>query len=272
MDQLLLTVGHTAALVAIGLCAVAAFVALNPVRGRATSARLGAALLLGSAIWAAPFLTAGWPASVAFNPVLLAVSLACAVGASFWALVVRDRGEGANLRIIGPGAIFGAGAGLSHGAILMATGGASDAVFDDDAFCAGVAIASACGVLAFVLLSRNRRQAALLAAASLAIGTTACAALAGGALPAPSVAPVALAVPIGVMMIFAPGLVVALIIAAVWRRRAPVRPATRASAWRGSRRPSRAPRRAETVFPHRALGQSTAVRAAGLGRPGQPVR
>jgi NO-binding membrane sensor protein with MHYT domain len=272
LDQLLNFVQHAAILIAIGLCAVAAFVALNPVRGRTTGARLGAAMLLGAATWAAPFLAAGWPASVSFHPVLLAASLTCTVGASFWALVVRDRSDGANLRIIGPGAILGAGAGLSHGAVLIAIVGANDAVFDDDAFCAGVAIASACGVLAFVFLSRGWRHAAMLAAAAFAIGTTACAALAGDALPAPSASPVASAVPIGVMAILAPCLVVASIVAAVWRRRASVRPATRASAWRGNRRPSRAPRRAETAFPHRALGQSIAARVANLGRPGQPAR
>lgn len=272
MDQLLISVQHAAPLIALGLCAVAGIAALAPFGGRSTGARLGAAILLGSAIWAAPFLTAGWPGAVSFKPLLLVASLICAVGASYWALVVRDRGEGANLRIIGPGAILGGGAGLSHGAILMAIVGANDAVFADDAFCAGIAIASSCGVLAFVFLSRGWRHAPLLAAASLAIGTTACASLAGSALTLPSTAPITRGVPIGVMMIFAPALVVALIVAAVWRRRANVRPATRAPAWRGSRRPSQAPRRAETAFPHRALGQSIAARAAGLGRPGQPAR
>jgi NO-binding membrane sensor protein with MHYT domain len=272
LDQLLIFAQHAAALAAVGLCAAAGLVALDPARSRtATAARFLAAAALGSAIWAAPFLAAAWPAAIAFNPVLLAASLACAGGASVFAMIARDHGEGDNLRIIGPGAILGAGAGLSHGALLMAIGGAGDATFDDDAFSAGVAIASACAVLAFVFLSRSWRHAGPLAAASLAIGTTACAMLADSALALPSSsAHGGLAVPIGAMMLFAPALVVVLILAAVWRGR--VRPATRAPAWRGSRRLSPAPSRAETVFPHRATGRSAAGRAAGLGHPGQPVR
>ncbi|HLY78276.1 MAG TPA: hypothetical protein VKQ70_02810, partial [Caulobacteraceae bacterium] len=165
MDPLLFTVRHAATL---GLCAAAGFIALDPARGCTAGGRLVGAMLFGSAIWAAPILVSNWSASVWFSPFPLAASLVCAVGASCWALLVRDRGAGDNLSIIGPGAILGVGAGLSHGAMLMAVGGAASAVFDDDAFSAGVAIASAFGVLAMVFLSRRWRADRLLAAASLA--------------------------------------------------------------------------------------------------------
>ena len=261
-----------ALLAALCLCVVGGLAAFGLARTRAAPGpRLMTAILLGTAIWAAPFLTNPWQGGVAFNPVQLALSLACAVCASLWALVAYSRTEG-YLSFIGPGAILGGGAGLSHAATLFAINGAGDGVFDDSPLSAGVAIASACAVLSFVLLSRGRPHAALLAAVSLAIGTTTCAGLSGGALTLVTAATGAHplgAVGAGAMTLVAPVLVAALFAGAVWLQRPALRAATKAPAWRESQRPSRAPIRAETTFPRRAPGRSAAVQAAG---PAHPIR
>lgn len=257
---------------ALCLCVVAAFAAFGLSRARvALGPRLMTAVLLGSAIWAAPFLLDPWQSGVTFNPVQLALSLGCAIGASMWALVAYGRTEG-YLRVIAPGAILGGGAGLSHAATLFAIYGAGDAVFDDAPLSAGVAIASACAVLSFVLLSRGRPQAVLLAAVSLAIGATTCAGLSGGALTLVAAATGAQqfgALTAGAMTLFAPVLVAALFAGVAWLQRPALKAATRASAWRESQRPSRGPIRAETTFPRRAPGRSAAVQAAG---PAHPIR
>ncbi len=234
-----------------------------------------AALPLGSAIWAAPFLAGAWPAGVQFDPIALAGSLAVAVATVVWGLFADDRAEG-HLRIIGPGAILGAGMGLSHGAALLAIAGAGDSPFDDARFCAGVAIATAFCVLAFVFLCRGRPHPVLLASASAAIGTTVCALLASGAL-ALAATPLADHHRGGLTpetMIAASGsLALALLAATGWLRRpARISPATRAPAWRGSRRPAPAPRRAGTASPRPSPARSTAGPAADLERPAQPAR
>jgi NO-binding membrane sensor protein with MHYT domain len=271
LDQVLAFGRHAGGLpLAFLLCVFASLFALDLTRNRARlGGRIVAASLLGAAIWTAPFLSASWPGNVAFHPLLLALSLACADGATFWALVVYSRTEG-YLHMIGPGAILGAGAGLSHATILFAIGGAQEGLFDDAPLCAGVAIASACAVLAFVVLCRGRRHAELLAAISLAIGTTACGALAGGALTLGPAGPGGrpfIAISAGLMALVAPGLVIALLAAAAWLRWAALRPATTATAWRGNRRPSPASSRAETASLRPAPARSAAVQAAGPARP-----
>jgi len=258
-----------ALLAALCLCVLAGLSAFGLTRSKAAlGPRLGTASLLGSAIWAAPFLTTDWQGDVVFNPALLALSLACAVAASFCVMIAYSRTEG-YLRIIGPGAILGGGAGLSHAATLFAVYGAGDGVFNDAPLCAGVAIASALAVLAFVVLSRGRRHAVALAAISSAIGVTACAVLAGGALslvPAATGARPFGAVAASVMTLFAPALVAVLLAAAAWLQLPGLKAATRAPAWRENPRPSRAPSRAETAFPRPAPVRSAAGQAAVLAR------
>jgi NO-binding membrane sensor protein with MHYT domain len=258
-----------ALLLAFCLCVVTGLFAFDVTHNRATpGARIMAAMLLGAAIWTAPFLVAPWPGDVAFNPLLLALSLACAAGATFGALATYSRTEGYQ-HMIGPGAILGAGVGLSHAAILFAIGDAKEGVFDDAPLCAGVAIASAFAVLAFVVLCRGRRHAVLQAAISLAIGATACGALAGGALTLGAASPGSrpfMAVSAGVMTLVSTALVAVLLATAAWLRWAAIRPATRATAWRGSRRPSPAPIQAETASPRPAPGRSAAIQAAVLER------
>ncbi len=249
----------------------AGFAAFGLTSTASLRSRLTTAILLGSAIWAAPFLIHPWQSGVTFNPVQLVLSLACAVGASLWALVAYGRTEG-YLHVIAPGAILGGGAGLSHVATLFAIYGAGDAVFDDAPMSAGVAIASACAVMSFVLLSRGRRHAVPFAAISFAIGAAICAGLSGGALTLVTAATGAQrfgALTAGAMRLFAPVLVAALFAVAAWLQRPALKAATRASAWRENRPPSRAPIRAETTFPRPAPGQSVAVQAAG---PAHPIR
>jgi len=256
-------------LAALCLCVVAGLAAFGLTGAASLRSRLTMAVLLGSAIWAAPFLIEPWQVGAAFNPAQLALSLACAIGAAAWALIAYSRAEG-YLGIIGPGAILGAGAGLSHAATLFAIHGAGDGVFDDAPLSAGVAIASACAVLSFVLLSRGRRHAVPFAAISFAAGAAICAELSGSALTLATTAgggrPFG-GITAGAMMLVAPVLVAALFAAAAWLQRQALKPATRASAWRENRRPSRVPIRAETAFPRPAPGQSVAVQAAGPARP-----
>jgi NO-binding membrane sensor protein with MHYT domain len=254
---------------ALCLAVIAGRSAFGLIQGKPSfGPRIGTAILLGSAIWAAPFLTADWPASAVFNPGLLALSLACVIAASLSAMICYGRTEG-YLRLIGPGAILGAGAGLSHGVSLFAIYGAGDGAFDDAPLSAGVAIASAFAVLAFMVLSRGRRHAVLQAAISLAIGTTACAVLADSALtlaPATRAALLSGAIPASVMTLVAPALAAALLAGAAWLQRPGLKAATTAPAWRESSRPARAPSRAETAFPRPAPGRSAAVQAAVLAR------
>jgi NO-binding membrane sensor protein with MHYT domain len=256
-------------LAALCLCILAGQSTFDLAGGKAPlGPRIGTAILLGSAIWAAPFLTADWPGDAAFNPALLALSLACLVAASFGAMTAYSRAEG-YLRLIGPGAILGAGAGLSHGVSLFAIYGAGDGAFDDAPLSAGVAIASACAVLAFMVLSRGRRHAVLQAAISLAIGTTACAVLADSALTLAPTATAALrsgAIPASLMTLVAPALAAALLAGASWLQRPGLKAATTAPAWRESSRPAPAPSRAGTAFPRPAPGRSAAVQAAVLAR------
>jgi NO-binding membrane sensor protein with MHYT domain len=261
---------HAASLfAALCLCVIAGLSAFGLTRSRAAlGPRIGTATLLGSAIWAAPFLTTDWQGGAVFNPLLLALSLACAVAASFLGMIAYSRAEG-YLRMIGSGAILGGGAGFSHAAMLFAIHGAGEGVFDDAPLCAGVAIASALAVLAFVVLSRGRRHAVALAAISLAIGCTACAVLADSALTLAPTATAALAsdaIPAGAMAFFAPTLVATLLAGAVWLQRPGLKAATRAPAWRESPQPARAPSRAETTFPRPMPGRSAAVQAAVLAR------
>ena len=257
-----------------GLCLGAGWFALHPTRGRAAlKHRVLAAMPLGSAVWAAPFASGAWPADTAFDPLVLAAALIIATGAVAWALVAHDRADG-HLRIIGPGAILGTGVGLSCGVVLFSLGGAGDSPFDDARFSAGVAIASAFCVLAFVFQCRGRRHARLLGAGAVAIGATACATLASGTLDATVLAArTGLDVGTGVMGVASSWLVVVLIAAsALTQRSAWISRATKALAWRENRRLFRALRRVGIASPRPANGRSAAGQAADLGHPVLPAR
>ena len=249
MDGIIALGKHAAPLLAaFGLCLSAAVFGFEAALAVGSPRRrVGAAILLGSAIWSAPFLSLSWSSEVTFHPLPTALSLLLTIAAAGWALTAYQRADG-HLKVIGPGAILGAGGGLGHGLILIAAVGGADAAFDDGQFSAGVAIGSACWVLAFVLVLRGGRRALPWAAIAGAVGATVGGLLTSAAFDPSAPSPGAQApLPAGAMMLLASAFVAGQLILAVLLTpdRPAVSSATRMRAWRGSRRPARSPSRAE---------------------------
>jgi NO-binding membrane sensor protein with MHYT domain len=266
---------------ALGVCLVACRFALGALEPRSRRIAEGwprqalTGVIVGTAIWAEPFMAGGWPHALGLVPGLAAASLALAIGAAIWAFRAYALCEGV-LCVIAGGALLGAAAGLSHGVTLLALRGPTEFTFDDAPFCASIAGFSATGVGAFVAYrrwptGRGRLVAGLLlAAGALVSDLVARGALLAGAplgrdLAGNLVAPARLA-PLAAAMVF-------LLVAAVaWLERGPrLRRATRALAGRGNWRTSRAPSPAGTGSLRPAPVRSVAGRAAGPGRPGPPA-
>jgi hypothetical protein len=257
-----------------GVCFVmclGAFGALNDRSAGRVWRWLVPASLIAAELWAGPLLTLTLAAGLDIQPPAIFAALLVAVSAAAAAIAAFRRCKG-SLRIIGPGAILGAGAAACQALMLFIRGAGGDFVFDDLPFSLAVTLMSALAVGAFALFGRWRGvRGRLLAAGCLTLGLALCQALTLASLTATSSAAngPTLDLPYDVG---AGAAVIALLAGLAWIQRRPVRPATTGQAWRGSRRPSRAPHRAGTASPRPASGRSAAGQAADLGRPAQPAR
>jgi len=259
----------------VGLAAcLAAFEALGaPTRSLARRI-LAPGLAVGTAIWALSLLGADWPPAVTVVPGLALASLAIAVigaGAAFHAYAHCE----GKLCLLGGGALLGAGVAASHGAMLLALRGVGDISFDDTPFFASIAVSSAAGAASLLIFRRKPDRAGQAAASfclalgmamALAIGRSAIqlqpgyGTRAAGLLPASQFAPLAAALSLIVVVAVRP------------LARAPaIRRATRLLAWRGSSRPSPAPRPAETGWLRPASVRSAAAQAAAPARRAPPA-
>jgi hypothetical protein len=257
-----------------GVCFVmclAAFGALSERRGGRVQRWMVPVSLIAAELWAGPLLVLTLVAGVEIQPAAIFAALLVAIAAAAAAIAAFRRCTGA-LRIIGPGAILGAGAAACQALMLFIRGAGSDFVFDDMPFSLAVTLISALAVGAFALFSRWRGvRGRLLAAGSLTLGLALCQALTLASLTAVSSVPnePGLDLPYDVG---AGAGVIALLAALAWIQRGPVRPATTGRVWRGSRRPFPGLSRAETASPRPAPARSAAVQAAGPARPAQPGR
>jgi len=257
-----------------GVCFVlclGAFGALNERRGGRVWRWIVPASLIAAVLWAGPLLALTLVAGLDVQPGAIFAALLVAVAAAAAAIAAFRRCKGA-LRIIGPGAILGAGASACQALMLFIRGAGGDFVFDDMPFSLAVTLISALAVGAFGLFGRWRGlRGRLLAAGCLTLGLALCQALTLASLTGASSTPngpgLDLPYDIG-----AGAAVIALLAGLAWIERRRVRAATTGRAWRGSRRPSPAPRRAGTASLHPASGRSTAGQAADLGHPAQPAR
>lgn len=256
-----------------GVCFVVclgAFGALNECRGGRVRRWIVPASLIAAELWAGPLLALTLAAGLVVQPAAIFAALLVAVAAAAGAIGAFRRCKGA-LRIIGPGAILGAGAAACQALMLFIRAG-GDFVFDDMPFSLAVTLTSALAVGAFALFARWRGvRGRLLAAGCLTLGFALCQALILASLVGPSRAPSGpgLDLPYDVG---AAAAVIALVAALAWTQPRPVNRATRATAWRGSRRLFRAPTRAGTASPRPSHGRSAAGPAADLGHPAQPAR
>lgn len=226
-------------------------------------------VLVGVAMWATPLAGLAFPAGAGLARAGVIDSLVLAVAASAWTFAAFRRCKGA-LRLIGPGAIMGAGAGASYGALLLSVRAPADLAFDDTLFCLGVAVSSGLSTAAFAVFARWRGPAGRLASATC---------LAAAVLAAQILALRSLtflphgweALPANAEPVFPAGLTAAIVTVALFSgllglersRSAPS--ATRAPALNGTPQTSPAPRRAGTASLRPAPARSVAGRAAGLG-------
>jgi hypothetical protein len=219
-----------------------------------------AGVVLGCLISADPLVVGALPAEAQVTPIGVALSLAIAIGASIWTFATLVRSEGA-LCVFGAGGVLGVGIATSSAALIV--GSRSDLGFDDTAFFASVALASALASAGFAALKLlPARYAASAATACVAIAIVGAEALTRASLQLPTL-PAGAPLPVATFAAAA-----AIVLLAALRLTAP----TTAPAWRGSRRPSPAPSPAGTRFLRPARARSAAGPAASLGRPAPPAR
>lgn len=248
-----------------------AFGALNERRGGRVRRWLVPASLIAAELWAGPLLVLTLVAGLDIQPTAIFAALLVAIAAAAAAIAAFRRCKGA-LRIIGPGAILGAGAAACQALMLFIRGAGGDFVFDDMPFSLAVTLISALAVGAFALFGRWRGvRGRLLAAGCLTLGLALCQALTLASLTAASGAPnkPAFDLPYDVG---AGAAVITLLAGLAWIQRRPVSHATRAPAWRGNRRPVQAPRQAGTASLRPAPARSAATPVADLGRPARLER
>jgi len=253
------------------LMCLGAFGALNDRRGGRIWRWVVPASLIAAELWAGPLLALTLVAGLKIQPTAIFAALLVAVAAAAAAIAAFRRCSGAQ-RVIGPGAILGAGAATCQALMLFIRGAGGDVIFDDMPFSLAVTLTSALAVGAFALFARWRGvRGRLLAAGCLTLGLAFCQALTLASLTGVSSGPngPGLDLPYDVGAAVA---VIALLATLAWIQRRTVRTATRAPAWRGNWRLFRAPRRAGTASPRPATARSAAGPAAGLGRPAQPAR
>jgi len=263
----------TAGAFAVALGLAASLRGLDILTGRiapfARTRSAAAGLLLGGVAWAQAILGPGLPATARIGAPGAAGSLVVAVLGTIAAFAVFRRCKGA-LRLIGGGAILGAGLAASRGVMLASLG--PDVDFNDTLFSSGVALASAgsaAGLSIFGLRrgARGRLAAALILTVALAGSAT----LAGAS--ARIFTPLAAGLPVAGLGLIAGAAGLGLLGASYLRpRRLPVlTPATRAPAWRGKPRPSPRRRPAGTGWLRPQPARSAADRAATLARRARPA-
>ena len=224
---------------ALGLCVAACQRALAILAGQVAFLRgvraIGAGMMIGGAIWAQALI---WPGVVFGGGISApgAVSaLGLALGAGVAACLVFRRCKGA-VRIIGAGAVLGAGAAASRAMLLASLG--SDVEFDDILISGCMGLSSAAAVAGFALFGLRRGPGGRLAAAvCMGSGLAIPAAIGLGSVHI--YAPLTSGIAITSLVLIAAAAKLGLIALSYWSEpgRA-IRPATRAQAWRGNRRPS----------------------------------
>ena len=269
--QLALTFATASA--ALGLCVAACQRALAILAGQVRFLRgartLGAGVMLGAAIWAQTLIWPGFPLDTRVDLTGAGVALALALCAGVAACAAYRRAKGA-LRWIAGGAILGAGAAASR-FLLMASLG-SDVEFDDILISGCLGLSSAGAVAAFALFGRRPQpRGRLAAAACLGLGLALPAAIGPGAVMI--YAPVPGGIATASLVLIAAAAKLGLIALSYWPERdaEPARPATRATAWRGSSRPFPSRRPTGTTSPRLLPVRSAAGRAAGPQRQALPA-
>ena len=174
--------------VCFAMC-LGAFGALNERRGGRARRWLVPASLIDAELWAGPLLVLTLVAGLDIQPAAIFAALLVAVAAAATAIAAFRRRKGA-LRVIGPGAILGAGAAACQALMLFIRGAGADFVFDDLPFSLAVTLMSTLAVGAFALFGRWRGvRGRMLAAGCLTLGLALCQALTLASLTAVSNAP-----------------------------------------------------------------------------------